>query len=49
MTVLFATGLFFAGVSGQLDDFRMGAAALALAVIVILGAIIVLLTFPVEL
>jgi hypothetical protein len=48
LTVLFAIGLFFAGVSGKLDRVTNSAIALCLSVVVVVAAAIVMVTYPVE-
>jgi hypothetical protein len=47
-TVLFASVLFFAGVSGKLGRTRNRATTIALAVVVLLAGIVLLVTFPVQ-
>ncbi len=46
MTIAFATVLFFAGISSKMDTFRARALLLTLAVILLVGASAILVTFP---
>jgi hypothetical protein len=47
-TVLFASVLFFAGVSGKLGRTRNRAATISIAVIVLIAGVVLLVTFPVQ-
>jgi hypothetical protein len=46
MTIMFATVLFFAGISSKMDTFRARAFLLGMAVLLLLTAMVVVATFP---
>jgi hypothetical protein len=46
MTIMFATVLFFAGISSKMDTFRARTFLLGMAVLLLLTAVIVVATFP---
>ena len=48
MTVLFAMGLFFAGISSKLPDLRSMAITVTISFVVIVVAAIIVATFPVR-
>jgi hypothetical protein len=48
MTIVFATVLFFAGISSKMDTFRARTLLLGVGTTLLVGAVIVVLTFPKE-
>jgi hypothetical protein len=48
LTVLFATALFFGAMSGKLDDVRNSGIALGVAAVIVVVAVVIMATFPVE-
>jgi hypothetical protein len=48
MTIMFATVLFFAGISSKMDTFRARAFLLGVACTILVAAIGIVLSFPKE-
>jgi hypothetical protein len=48
LTVLFATALFFGAMSGKLDEVRNSGIALGVALVIVVCAVAIMATFPIE-
>ena len=48
LTVIFATVLFFAGISGKFESRTVDIAVLAFAILIFLVGLIILFTFPIR-